>query len=89
VLPHAAPGQYDLGFDTGRVLWAEQLSDKDLIWSHAYPGRPLLLAARTGDSEREPTRHVSLCDGAIVLSVYPGTEDGILRVELAAGPDRQ
>jgi hypothetical protein len=76
------PGDYCLKLDTGRILWEGNLSEKDLVWSKAYPGEGLALAA---DSEERPhrlTREFDLLDGTLALRVYPGVETGSFEIEL-------
>ena len=34
------PGEYEISFDTGRMIWAGTLTRADLIWSAAYSGAP-------------------------------------------------
>jgi hypothetical protein len=75
------PGQYVLALQTGRVLWEQLLSEKDLIWSVAYPARPLPLAADTGRPLQRPTRQARLLCGRLVLRVSAGTQAGRLEIQ--------
>ena len=77
-------GQYEIQLDTGRMLWSGPLTEQDLEWSNAHPGRPLKAAADTAASQDKPTRRISLLDGALTLCVYPGPESGLLQIELLA-----
>ncbi|HUT60399.1 MAG TPA: hypothetical protein VNA25_21350 [Phycisphaerae bacterium] len=89
---HAAPGKqviggiktgsYLVGLDTGRVLWEGLLTEEDLIWAKAFPGRPLKMAADTGEDRGQPTRQIPLLQGSVVLRVFPGIECGTLEIEL-------
>ena len=74
------PGFYALSFDTGRVIWEGELTGNDLLWTHAFPGQDLRLAADTGEEAIQPSRQFQLLQGEIVLNVYPGLESG--RIEL-------
>ena len=76
------PGDYRLKLDTGRVLWEGHLSEKDLVWSKAYPGNGLSVAADTEETPRHATRQVDLLGGTLTLRVYPGVETGSLNIEL-------
>ena len=76
------PGDYRLKLDTGRLLWAGHLSEKDLVWSMAYPGEGLSVAADTEETPRRSTREFDLLDGTLTLRVYPGVETGSLQIEL-------
>ena len=76
------PGDYRLKLDTGRILWEGNLSEKDLVWSKAYPGEGLAVAADSEEGPRHATRKVSLLDGTLTLRVYPGVETGSLEIEL-------
>ena len=76
------PGHYRLKLsNTGWLLWTRTLNKTELLWSEAYPGRPLALAADTGVPSQEPTREVILLDGEIILRTYPGLELGWLEIE--------
>ena len=76
------PGDYRLKLDTGRVLWEGHLSEKDLVWSKAFPGEDLSMAADTEGTPRRLTREFDLLDGMLTLRVYPGVETGSLEIEL-------
>ena len=79
---HLLPGYYRLRLGTGRLLWEGELTDRDLLWNAAFPGKALDLAADTGGAAREPTRRIDLLDGDMVLRVYPGLESGFLDIEI-------
>ena len=70
------PGLYVLQLFTGRIIWQAQLGAKDLIWTQAFPGRPLALAADTGAGEVPTTQTVDLLGGELVLQIHPGPECG-------------
>ena len=50
------PDNYIAKLNTGRILWEDTLSEKDLLWIKAYPEKPLELAADTGIEMRKPTK---------------------------------
>ncbi len=74
------PGHYVLCLESGRVLWECELSDQDLVWSAAFPGRALPMAADSGDSFAGPTHEVSLIGDRVVLCVLPGVESGSIAI---------
>ncbi len=74
------PGFYALSFDTGRVIWEGELTKNDLLWTLAFPGQDLPLAADTGEEAIQPSRQFHLLQGEIVLNVYPGLESGRIKL---------
>jgi len=80
-LPNVKPGHYSVKLDTGRIIWQERLTEKDLIWVYAFPETGLRLAADTGDSISLKTREVLVLDGDGTIRVYPGIESGRLELE--------
>ena len=76
------PGDYSLALETGRVIWEGHLTARDLLWSAAFPGRALDLAADTGGRPTTTTREEQLLGGELTLRVYPGMEFGRIEVEL-------
>jgi len=78
---NVTPGQYTLALATGRVIWQGVLTEQDLVWRVAFPGRPLDLAADTGEAA-QPTLEIPLLDGELTIRVLPGLESG--RIEITA-----
>lgn len=76
------PGHYALRLDTGLVVWEGRLDARNLIWSQAYGGRSLELAAEAGDSRRQPTYEVVVSGAGVVLRTFAGLESGSLEIEL-------
>ena len=76
------PGAYTLRMAIGRILWEGSLGRQDLEWAAAHPGRPLDLAADTGDELVEPTREYSLLRGELVMKVFPGLETGTMTISV-------
>jgi hypothetical protein len=84
------PGSYQLKLDTGRIIWKGHLTEKDLLWTKAFPGQPLEVAADTGESGSRPTRTVDLPESGVVLRFYAGVESGSMEIEVAkAEPDQR
>ena len=80
------PGHYVLRLNTGRVLWQEELTERDLIWAAAFPGRDLDLAADTGGLAPPMSREFRLLDGDLIIRVFPGIDSGRLEVERTLKP---
>jgi len=78
------PGHYALRLDTGRVVWQEVLTDRELVWTAAYPGQPLSVAAAQGQLSEQPTLIAKPLAGELALRVFPGLESG--RIEIVS-PD--
>ena len=76
------PGQFAIKTDTGRVLWQGTLAEEDLLWSRAFPGQPLSVAADTGSPGQPPTRTIRLLDETLTVRVFAGIESGSLTIEL-------
>lgn len=77
------PGNFAARLDTGRVIWEEELTERELIWAAAFPERALDLAADTGDATARKTREITLLNGELTIRVFPGTDSG--RLELKIG----
>jgi hypothetical protein len=82
IIKNAKPGTYTIKLNTGRVLWEDRLTEKDLLWVYAFPEEGLPLAADTGDRNPIRTREVKILDGELILRVYPGLEAGRLDLEI-------
>ena len=76
------PGSYQLKLDSGRIIWKGHLTEKDLLWTKAFPGQHLEVAADTGESGSRPTRTVDLAKNGIVLRFYAGVESGSMEIEV-------
>jgi hypothetical protein len=75
------PGAYSVKLWTGRVLWESELSEADLLWASAFPGRSLALAADTAPADRLRSRRELLLGGELCLHVFPGVESGEIGIE--------
>jgi hypothetical protein len=80
-----APGRYTIQFSNGRLLWEGELLKEDLIWTYAFPGKDLAMAAETELPQRNPTKEISLLDGEITISIFAGLETGHIRIDSAKG----
>lgn len=76
-------GHYSLSLHTGRLMWEGVLSEAELHWTTARPGHPLRLAASTFEETNWSSRAISILNGEIILSVFPGLEYG--RIEIRVG----
>lgn len=74
------PDSYAIALDTGRLLWSGELGPADLIWRHAFPGRPLGVAAESSAPSATPTRRIILAVGTLTIVVYPGMETGSIQL---------
>jgi hypothetical protein len=76
----ATPGSYSLQLDTGRVVWEGSLTEEDLVWTKAFPGQPLPLAADTGEQRSRTTQRFDVFSGEIILQVFAGPESGSVEI---------
>lgn len=74
------PGRFRLQTCTGWTLWETRLSPRELIWTEAYPGEHLPLAAQSESHFIAATLDTSALSGALRIRVYPGLESGALEV---------
>ena len=79
-VPDIAPGRYILSLSTGRVIWEGAILPTDVLWTEAYPGRDVQVAAQTGELGREAARVERLLNGELELRLYPGLESGTMRI---------
>ena len=75
------PGKYTIRFSNGRVLWEGDITREDVIWTYAFPGRDLPMAAKTEPIQQEPTRTLTLLDGELIIYVFAGLESGRFRIK--------
>jgi len=71
-----APGKFVLKLKIGRVIWSGELTKEDLIWTEAFPGDELRLAAKTERASKMVSRTVRVFNDEIILQVIPGIEHG-------------
>jgi len=79
------PGHYVVSVHGSRVIWEDDISRKDVLWTAAYPGLDLPAAAETDTRRNKPTRVVTLLDGEVTLRLYPGIRSGILDLVVSGG----
>lgn len=83
------PGDCELLLESGRVLWEGTLTAADCIWTEAFPGEPVALAADTGHVRRRMSREVPLLGGELILRVFPGIEAARLELTWRRPPASQ
>ena len=71
------PGDHRISLSSGRVLWEGEFAESDLI----IAGKPLELAADTGEPAAESSRDIPLMNGEIMMHLYPGIESGTVVIE--------
>ena len=76
------PGTYRLRLDTGLILWEGRINEREVLWTRAFPGEPLPMAADTGADAAGPTRTVDLTRTGILLRIYAGVEAGTMEIQL-------
>ena len=79
------PGRYTIKMSTGRVIWEGMIAEEDVIWSRAFAGAPLPLAAATDQAPRPPSRREALLGGEVMLYILPGVEAAEMGIELVRG----
>ena len=77
------PGDYILRLDAGLVLWEGALTAADLIWTEAFKGESLALAAEAGEIRRRPSSTIHVREAGVILRIFPGIESGSLEIQLA------
>jgi hypothetical protein len=83
----ATSGLYRLRLSTGRLLWEGRLGEAELLWSRAFPGEGLQLAADTGSGEHRVSLRLELLRGEVVMRVLPGLETGTIEICIDRGKD--
>lgn len=89
-IPHSqtveslTPARYSVSLASGRLIWQDQLTERDLIWMAAFAGAPLDLAAATDAAQAGLTRQDTFLNGEVILRVFAGLESG--RLEIAVNP---
>ena len=79
-VPDVVPGEYSLTLSTGQLLWEGEVRPEQVIWSRAFPGRALPMAAETDLPVGEPTYVVDLLGAELSLTLHAGLEAGTLRL---------
>ena len=76
------PGNYVIRLNTEHIIWQDELDEQELIWTAAFPGQALNLAADTGEMDTRTTREIKLLDGDLIIRVFPEIESGRLEFDL-------
>jgi hypothetical protein len=76
------PGEFVFKLNLGRILWAGELRAEELIWSTAFPGEALRLAADTGKTSPKVSRTIPLIQDEMMLRIIPGIESGSIEIFL-------
>ncbi len=84
-----AAGLYKISFATGQTIWEGQLTDQDLVWAMAYPGRPFDMAADTKGQGPQPTKQIDLFEGKIIIQIYPSIEGGSMKITMNKAEDTE
>ena len=83
--PSMTPGYYELRLTTGRIVWMADVSGEDLIFSEAFPEEYLDLAADTEDAIVRKSREYQALGNQVGIEVYPGFENGMIRITVSDG----
>jgi hypothetical protein len=76
------PGLYDVKLNTGRILWQGELTERDLLWTAAFPETDMAMAADTGDVTNNVTKEIRLLSEELIIRVLPGLESGCIDMEI-------
>ena len=76
------PAHYSFLLSTGRLIWEGNLTEKELLWSFAFPERDLEMAAKTDDMIKRTTREIKALKGEVIIRVFPEIESGNLEIEI-------
>lgn len=82
-IQNVTPGLYTISLDTGRIIWQEELTEQELMWTVAFPEQALDLAADTGEAVERTTREIRLLDGNLIIRVFPEVEGGRLELKIS------
>lgn len=74
-------GEYCLTTSTGWLLWQAYLDETHLIWTKAYPQKPLPLAASFKSKLPKATRIWTLEPINLTLSIHPGQQTGTIQLK--------
>ena len=84
VVDGISPGRYAIRLDVGLMLWEGAFSCADVVWTEAFEGENLALAAEAGEVRRRMSRQIDIVDAHLILRVFPGIEQGSLEIELTS-----
>ena len=81
------PGNYRLILDTGLRIWSARLTEANLIFDRGAGGDTLKVAASTDQRSYDPVKAESLFDDMIRLFIYPGFENGTMKIQVNKNKD--
>lgn len=74
------PGNYTLKTDSDWFIWQGHLSERELLWAHAYPEQELPMAADTESADTREFKEIVLLEGELIIRIYPGLETGTMTI---------
>lgn len=87
MIENITSGSYSISLDNGRLIWEGRLTERDLLWTRAFPGKALQLAADTGERKGHPSKTFRCIEGGIGIRVFPGIESGSIEITLNTSGD--
>lgn len=83
-IDNIVPGNYKIKLvNTGWIIWEGELTAEELIWSAAYKGKDLSMAAETETAQIGHTNEMDLLNnGELILRTFAGIENGTIEIEL-------
>lgn len=75
-------GSYAIRLSTGLLLWEGQLTEKELIWTKAFPKEKVKAAAETKAIGRKASLSKPLLNDELTLEVFPGLESGAIQLSI-------
>ena len=76
------PGSYRVKTDTGLLLWEGNVTEGDVLWTEAFPGEHLPIAADTEGRPHRLKRTIRLPEHGLILCLHAGLESGVLEVKM-------
>ncbi|HPF38107.1 MAG TPA: hypothetical protein PK093_05650 [Phycisphaerae bacterium] len=76
------PGRYTIELDSGRILWEGNITKADVEWELAHPGKPIPVAAATGEGQHRHVREEVSPNGACRVRIYAGLRSGQMEVDI-------
>jgi hypothetical protein len=84
-----AAGLYKISFASGQIIWEGRLTEQNLIWTMAYPGKPFDMAADTTGQGPQSVKQIDLFEGKIIIQIYPGIEAGSMKITMTKAEDTE
>jgi hypothetical protein len=76
------PGSYSIKLSTGLLIWQGKLSEKELIWTKAFPREKVKAAAETKAIGQKTSHSEPLLNGELTLEIFPGLESGAIQLSV-------